>query len=94
MQVPRLGVKSEIQLLACAIVTATPDLSHICDLPHSSQQHQILYPLSEARDQTRNFMIPSQIRFHCATTGTPPSWLFHFKEFLRVPIRDQGNESD
>ena len=28
-------------------------------------------PLSLARDQTRNFMVPSQIPFHCATTGTP-----------------------
>ena len=27
-----------------------PDLSHFCDLYHSSQQHQILNPLSEARD--------------------------------------------
>ena len=29
---------------------ATPDLSHICDLPHSLWQCQILNPLSEARD--------------------------------------------
>ena len=31
MEVPRLGVESELQLLA----TATWDLSHICDLHHS-----------------------------------------------------------
>ena len=30
-------------------------------------------PLSEARDQTRNLMITSWIRFHCATAGTPSS---------------------
>ena len=29
--------------------TATTYPSHICDLYHSSQQHQILNPLSEAR---------------------------------------------
>ena len=28
--------------------------------------------MSEAGDQTRNLMIPSQIPFHCATKGTPP----------------------
>ena len=28
-------------------------------------------PLREARDQTRNLMDPSWIRFRCATTGTP-----------------------
>ena len=31
----------------------------------------ILNPLSEARDQSHSLMIPSHIRFHCATTGTP-----------------------
>ena len=50
MEVPRLGVESELQLLACAIATAMPDLSHLCDLHHSSQQCQMLNPLSEARD--------------------------------------------
>ena len=32
MEVPSLGVKSELQLLAYATATAMPDLSHICDL--------------------------------------------------------------
>ena len=46
MEVPRLGVESELQLPAytTATATATPDLSLISDLHHSS--------LSEARDQT------------------------------------------
>ena len=44
---------------------------HICDLNHSSQQRQILNPLSEARDQTHILMIPSRICFRCATMGTP-----------------------
>ena len=38
-----------------------PDLSHICDLHHSLWQCQILNPVSEARDQTHNLMVPSQI---------------------------------
>ena len=40
-------------------------------LHHSSRQHQILNPLSEASDRTCNLMIPSWIRFHCTMMGTP-----------------------
>ena len=42
-----------------------------CNLHHSSLQWQILNPLSEARDQSSNLIVPSRICFHCATTGTP-----------------------
>ena len=49
VEVPRLGVKSELQLLAYATTRATRDPSCICDLHHSSWQHQILNPVSEAR---------------------------------------------
>ena len=51
MQVPRLGVKSELQPQACITATATPDLSCFSDLPCSSQQRQIHKALREARDQ-------------------------------------------
>jgi len=37
MEVSRLGVESELQLLAYATATATPNPSHICDLHHSAQ---------------------------------------------------------
>ena len=47
------------------------DPSHVCDLHHRSQQYQLFNPLSEARDQTRNLMVISQIHFRCTTTGTP-----------------------
>ena len=40
--------------------TAMPDLSLIFDLHHSSQQCQILSPLSEARDGTCNLTVPSR----------------------------------
>ena len=52
MEVPRLGVKSQQQLQAYATATEKPDLSCICDLHHSSWQHQILNPLSETKDQS------------------------------------------
>ena len=50
VEIPRLGVESELQLLAYATATATRDLSLVCDLHHSSWQHWILNPLSKARD--------------------------------------------
>ena len=71
MEVPRLGVELKLQLAAYARAIAVSDPSHICDLHHSSKQRWILNPLTEARDRTRNLMVPSLIRFHCATTGTP-----------------------
>ena len=55
MEVPRLG----------------SDQSYSCQPTPQPQQHRILNPLSEARDQTRNLVVPSQIHFHCATTATP-----------------------
>ena len=50
MEVLRLGVESDLQLLAYTTATATWDPSHVCSLHHSSQQHRILNPLGEARD--------------------------------------------
>ena len=61
MEVPRLGVELELQPPALTRATATQDPSRICDLHHSSRQCRILNPLSKARDQTRNLMVPSQI---------------------------------
>ena len=63
MEVPRLGVKSELQLLAYASATATRDLSHVCDLLHSSWQYWILNLLSEARDRTLILMDISQVPY-------------------------------
>ena len=41
---------------------------------HSSQQHWILNPLSEARDQNHEVAGPSRIRFRCTTTATPETF--------------------
>ena len=71
MEMPRLGVESELLLLPYARDTATPDLSHICNLHHSSWQRQVLNPLSGARDPTLIFMHTSQVHYHWATTETP-----------------------
>ena len=47
MEVPRLGVKLELQLLAHATTRATRYPNHIFDLHCSSWQHWILHPLSQ-----------------------------------------------
>ena len=77
MEVPRLGVQSELQLPAYATATATSDPSCICNVHHSSQQCWILNQLSEARDQTCN-LFPGWICFHCAMMGTVLSLFFPF----------------
>ena len=64
MEVPRLGVELELQLLAYITATAKWDLSRICDVLLSSQQHWILNPLSEAKDRTYILMHTSRTRYH------------------------------
>ena len=71
MEVPRLGVQLELQLLAYTTAKATQNPSHIWNLHHSSRQRHILNPLCEARDQTHILMNTSQVRYHWATMGTP-----------------------
>ena len=66
----------------------------ICDLHHSSQQRWILNPLSEARDQTRILMDPSQVLdplSHSGNSKYPPtqeSYIFH--SFGGWEAQDQG----
>jgi len=64
MEVPRLGVESELQLPAYTTVTGTRDPSHVRNLHHSSRQWWILNPLSEARDQTHILVDTSWVHYH------------------------------
>ena len=76
MEVPRLGVESELQLPAYTAATATQDPSQVCNLYHSSWQCWILNPLIETRDWIHILMNPSQVCYHWAMMGTPKEFLF------------------
>ena len=52
MEVPGLGVKSELPLPVYTATTAMQDLSYICDLHPGLWQRQILNPLSKTWDGT------------------------------------------
>ena len=87
MEVPKLGVKSGLQLPAYTTATATPDQSRICDLYHSSwlgrDGGRKLNLLSEARDRTCNLMRPSWFHFCCATRQELLGWR-QFKESIKM----------
>ena len=61
MEVPGLGVKLELLLLAYTTATATPDLSCVRNLHHTSQQCWVLNPVKEAWDRTLIVMDTSQV---------------------------------
>ena len=76
MEVPRLGVESELHLPVHITATATWNPSCVCNLHHSPRQCRILNPLNKARDRIRNLMGPSRIPLHCVRTGTPKASYF------------------
>ena len=71
MEVPRLGVKLDLQLLAYTTATATQDLSCVCDLHHSSRQHGIFNPPREAREQTHILPDTRWVPYHGAKQELP-----------------------
>ena len=85
MEVPRLGVRSELLVPAYTIATVMPDLSHVCNLHHSSRQRKILSPLSEARDRTRKLMVP---KVDLLTTEPRRELLFVFYIVLPELIKE------
>ena len=68
VEVPRLGVESELQLLAYTTATTAQDLSRIYDLHHSSRQRQILDPL------TRPGMEPACSWILVGFVSVAPQW--------------------
>ena len=95
VEVPRLGVESELQLQAYATATAMLGLSCVWDLHHSSRQCWILDSLSEARHRTRNLMVPSWIRFRCVTMGIPSLIVLKASSFLPESLwADQPHHSN
>ena len=80
-----LGVESELQPPAHARATAMQDLSRVSSLHHSSRQRWILNPLSKARDQIHNFMVPSQIHQPLSHNGNS-----HFFGLFRATPAAQG----
>ena len=71
MEVPRLGVNQS----CCCQPTPEPQQCQIWAMSatyttaHGNSRS--FKPLSETRDRICNLMVPSWIRFPCATTGTP-----------------------
>ena len=82
MEVPRLGVESELQPPAYTIATATPDLGCVSDLQCSLRQHRILNPLSWARNRTCALM-GKRLRLGLLLLGHyGNSYLFCFENLL------------
>ena len=75
MEVPRLGVESELQLPAYTTAIAMPDPSRVFNLHDSSWQCWILNPLSEARDPIHILMDTNQVRNPLSHTGNSPSYI-------------------
>ena len=76
MEVPRLRVKSELQLQAYTTATATPDPSHNCDLARGLRQRWILSPLRQARDQACILTDAMSVSQPTEPQGELHSWLF------------------
>ena len=61
MEVPKLGVESELQLPVYTTATAMQDVSCVYNLHHSSQQRWIPNPQIETSDRTPILIDGSQV---------------------------------
>ena len=87
MEMPRLGSKSELQLLVYTTATAMPDPNCICDLHHSSKQHWILNPLSDARDRNHVLTDISQVLKPLSHDGNSRKY-FQLQDKILVSLLD------
>ena len=71
MEVPRLGVKSELQLPFYTTATAMQDLSQVYNLSTAHHNARSLNPLSKIRDLACILTNTSRVCYLWATTGTP-----------------------
>ena len=90
---PGRGVKSELHLWPYTITTVTLDLSHICNLHHSSWQHHTPDTLNEIRDQTYILSDTSWICFHYATMGTSYYRIFLIHLYSYILLHKMYNKS-
>ena len=93
MEVPRLGVKSELQLPAYTTATAALDLSLICDLSRSFRQRRILDPLNEAIVWTCNLMDTGWLRNPLSHNGNSTLSIFSLaigKKDIGAPVALSG----
>ena len=92
MEVPKLGVKLELQLRAYTTATAMQDPCLICDLHHTSWQCWILNPLIRVRDQTHILMDTSWVYFCWDTVGTPIDYISIQKDRQIEWKRESGDK--
>ena len=82
MEVPKLGVESELQLPAYTTATATPNLSHVCHLHYSSGQRQILNSWAKPGIELASSWILVRFVNRWATKGTPSIFSSFFDQLL------------
>ena len=85
MEVPRLGVESELQLPAYTQPQEHGIRAASATYTTADDNAGSLNPLSKARDRTYILVDTSQICFHCTTMGTP---FF----FFTLPLKFNPNE--
>ena len=91
MDVPRLRVELELQLLA--YTTAVPDPNHIFNLGCSLWQGRMLHPMSKARDQTCILMDTSGVLSLLSQNGNSHSILIKCLSCVR-PCSQHSMSSD
>ena len=93
MEIPRIGVKSKLQLLAYTVQSHSHSnvesgtLQQPC-LRLTPQLMAMLdpWPTERSRDRTCSLMDTRWIRFYCATTGTPFYFVFRAQPWhMEVP---------